>query len=74
MNFFEIKDKQDKILHEFFENLPTFYSPREPLARIEKHHILIALEAHKYNRTRTAKTLGIGLRTLQRKLKQYTGV
>ncbi|MCP3954148.1 MAG: hypothetical protein GY697_18320, partial [Desulfobacterales bacterium] len=34
-------------------------------------HILRVLEDSNGNRTRAAKTLGIGLRTLQRKLKVY---
>jgi DNA-binding NtrC family response regulator len=41
------------------------------LAEIEKVVILEALKHNEYNRTRTAKVLGIGIRTLQRKLKQY---
>lgn len=41
------------------------------LADVERDFILWVLKEHKYNRTHTAKALGIGLRTLQRKLKQY---
>ena len=50
----------------------------QPLARenltmdeIERHAILEALEKTGGNRTRAADMLGIGLRTLQRKLKEY---
>ncbi len=43
------------------------------LAVLEKRHILRALEAAGGNRTRAAKALGIGLRTLQRKLKALGG-
>jgi len=42
-----------------------------PLAEIEKRHILQALDLCGGNRTRTAKILNIGLRTLQRKLKLF---
>lgn len=41
------------------------------LANIEKFYILIRLHEHNGNRTHTAKSLGIGLRTLQRKLHAY---
>jgi DNA-binding NtrC family response regulator len=42
-----------------------------PLADVEKTMILKTLKAQKGNRTHTARILGIGLRTLQRKLKRY---
>ncbi len=41
------------------------------LKDIEKAHILVSLERAKWNRTHTARQLGIGLRTLQRKLVRY---
>jgi transcriptional regulator with PAS, ATPase and Fis domain len=41
------------------------------LAEIQQRHIERALEVTDGNRTRAAKLLGIGLRTLQRKLKRY---
>lgn len=41
------------------------------LRDIEKSVILETLRRQRFNRTRTAKVLGIGIRTLQRKLKQY---
>jgi DNA-binding NtrC family response regulator len=41
------------------------------LADIEKQTIFDALRACGGNRTRAAQTLGIGLRTIQRKLKEY---
>ena len=40
-----------------------------PLAEVQKQHIFKALELTNGNRTRAAQILGIGLRTLQRKLK-----
>ncbi len=42
-----------------------------PLAEVEKRHILAVYEHHNRNKTRTAKALEIGLRTLHRKLEQY---
>lgn len=43
----------------------------QKLNEIEKQAILEMLAIKKNNRTHTAKTLGIGIRTLQRKLKKY---
>jgi DNA-binding NtrC family response regulator len=48
----------------------TIPSTRFPkLAEIEKQHIIKALQHTQGNRTHAAKLLGIGLRTLQRKIK-----
>ena len=41
------------------------------LEAIEKQHILKILKEHKGNKTQTAKSLGIGIVTLYRKLKDY---
>jgi PAS domain S-box-containing protein len=41
------------------------------LASFERQWILRALEQHRWNRTRTAQHLGIGLRTLQRKMRTH---
>ena len=41
----------------------------DTVASFEKRQIAAALAEHRWNRTQTAKTLGIGLRTLQRKMK-----
>lgn len=46
-------------------------APGMPLADIEKLVILETLRRLSFNRTRAARTLGIGIRTLQRKIKQY---
>lgn len=43
----------------------------EAVARFEKEFLLKALERHGGNRTHTAKSLGVGLRTLQRRLRQH---
>jgi DNA-binding NtrC family response regulator len=45
--------------------------PLLSLAEMEKRHIFSVLSATEGNRTQAAKVLGIGLRTLQRKLKRY---
>ena len=41
------------------------------LSEVQSQHILKALELTNGNRTQAAQILGIGLRTLQRKLKTY---
>ncbi|BBO67845.1 hypothetical protein DSCA_17750 [Desulfosarcina alkanivorans] len=43
----------------------------DAVASFEKRQISAALAQHRWNRTRTAKALGIGLRTLQRKMKAH---
>ena len=43
------------------------------MAEIEKEAILTALQASGGNRRKAAERLDIGLRTLQRKLKEYRG-
>jgi len=45
--------------------------PLEPLAGVEKRHILDTLERCDGNRSRTAETLGIGVATLYRRLRAY---
>ncbi|MBN2713584.1 MAG: sigma-54-dependent Fis family transcriptional regulator [Planctomycetes bacterium] len=42
-----------------------------PLEEIEKHYILAELNRHDGNKTQAAKSLGIGLKTLYRKLESY---
>jgi len=49
---------------------PT-YEAGLPMAELEKRHILKTLEDQGNNRTRAARVLGIGRRTLQRKLEEY---
>jgi transcriptional regulator with PAS, ATPase and Fis domain len=46
-------------------------TPGTPLHEVEKRHILQTMDAYDGNRTRVAECLGISLRTLQRKLKEY---
>jgi DNA-binding NtrC family response regulator len=62
---------------------PAIEESREPasvatfvgktMAEIEREAILTALQVTGGNRRRAAESLGIGLRTLQRKLKEYHG-
>ena len=47
------------------------FAPGTTLADVEKAVILATLRHQRFNRTRAARVLGIGIRTLQRKLKQY---
>ncbi len=49
---------------------PAHWQPR-PMAEIEREVILKTLNYTDGHRARAAKLLGIGLRTLQRKLKEY---
>jgi transcriptional regulator with PAS, ATPase and Fis domain len=44
---------------------------QKTLAKMEKEYILTVLQNMQGNRTHTAKVLGIGIRTLQRKLKKW---
>ena len=47
------------------------FEPGTPLHEIERAVILETLRQQSYNRTHAARVLGIGIRTLQRKLKKY---
>ena len=49
----------------------SYLSGDVPLADVEKHVILETLRRNNGNRTRTAEVLGIGRRTLIRKLQEY---
>jgi len=60
------------------ESAPTEFVPvgsliGKTMAEIEREAILTALQTSGGNRRRAAERLGIGLRTLQRKLKEYRG-
>jgi DNA-binding NtrC family response regulator len=52
--------------------MPQVCGAFPPLAEVQKQHIEKALELTDGNRTRAAQLLGIGLRTLQRKLKRFS--
>ena len=49
----------------------VIFTPGTKLDDIERIVILETLKQKALNRTHTAKSLGIGIRTLQRKLKKY---
>jgi DNA-binding NtrC family response regulator len=49
----------------------VIFQPGTKLDDIEKTVILETLKQQAYNRTHAARVLGIGIRTLQRKLKKY---
>jgi len=61
----KIDHPQGRIQSDQSEHFPT-------LSEVQQDHIVRALEQTKGNRTRAAKLLGIGLRTLQRKIKQFS--
>ncbi len=50
---------------------PVVFQPGTKLDDIERVVILETLKQNSYNRTHAARVLGIGIRTLQRKLKKY---
>ena len=50
---------------------PSSAGPVRTMEQIEKEAILKTLQETGGNRTKAAEVLGIGLRTLQRKLKDY---
>ena len=47
------------------------YDVELPLADVERQHILRVLESNEGNKVRTAKSLGINVKTLYNKLKSY---
>lgn len=49
----------------------VIFTPGTKLREIERIVILETLKQKNFNRTHTARALGIGIRTLQRKLKRY---
>ena len=53
------------------EEASVTFTPGTKLREIERIVILETLKQKNFNRTHTARALGIGIRTLQRKLKRY---
>lgn len=51
--------------------MPTFAEEIPTLAEIERRHILETLTRCRYNRTHAAKLLGMSIRCLRIKLRQY---
>jgi DNA-binding NtrC family response regulator len=54
-----------------FDLKPKAQASQKSIREMEREIILEALEAHGGNRTHTAKALGMSLRTLRHKIKQY---
>ena len=54
-----------------FDTSSVTFPPGTKLREIERIVILETLRQKNFNRTHTARALGIGIRTLQRKLKRY---
>ena len=50
---------------------PVIYQPGMTMAEVERATIEAALQEYKGNRRRAAEVLGIGERTLYRKIKEY---
>ena len=53
------------------EQAEVLYRPGMTMADVEKAAIEAAMKEHKGNRRQAAQTLGIGERTLYRKIKEY---
>lgn len=66
-----LKSEQNPLADEESGNIPVPGDRLPPLGEIERQYIFTVLAAVDNNRTRAAKILGIGLRTLQRKLKLF---
>ncbi len=50
---------------------PGVFGPLEPLAEVERRHVLVVLEAHGGNVTHAARTLGLDRKTLGTKLRAW---
>ena len=69
-----IQALSDALPPRYLDDETTLFVALEPgmkLADFERLVILQTLKRHSQNRTHTARALGIGIRTLQRKIKQY---
>jgi DNA-binding NtrC family response regulator len=62
---------QSESIFNYVSPSSVLFTPGMTLRDIEKNVILETLKHQRFNRTRTARILQIGIRTLQRKLKQY---
>ena len=62
---------ESSLLDPAFDTSSVTFPPGKKLREIEKIVILETLKQKNFNRTHTARALGIGIRTLQRKLKRY---
>lgn len=64
-------NSSDSVLDPSFDTSSVTFPPGTKLREIERIVILETLKQKNFNRTHTARALGIGIRTLQRKLKRY---
>ena len=64
-------NSNDSVLDPSFDTSSVTFPPGTKLREIERIVILETLKQKNFNRTHTARALGIGIRTLQRKLKRY---
>lgn len=55
----------------YTRSTPVIERAEMTLTEVERRHILFVLERCDWNRERAAKALGIGLRTIYRKIKEY---
>ena len=62
---------QSESIYSYVSQSSVLFTLGMTLRDIEKNVILETLKHQRFNRTRTARILQIGIRTLQRKLKQY---
>ncbi len=72
MDFDDIIEKDHLYLDNVANKTPSF--SRKTLKDIEKEHILKSLKNNNFNKTKTAKDLGISLRTLRNKLTEYKDI
>ncbi len=63
--------RERPILPFVVDDYGIYFRPGMKLEDIERAIIIESLRHYNMNRTKTAKVLGIGIRTLQRKIKQY---
>jgi len=68
---FESLVRDEDLDEDTVEEIEVIFEPGTKLQEIERIVILKTLKAQRYNRTHAARVLGIGIRTLQRKLKKY---
>lgn len=67
----ETTSSSESTLDPSFDTSAVAFPPGTKLREIERIVILETLKQKNFNRTHTARALGIGIRTLQRKLKRY---
>lgn len=54
-----------------YEHVPIMFPTGMTLESLEKAIILKTLIDNNHNRTKAAKALGLGIRTIQRRIRQY---